>query len=173
MSSAQLEELGLAGSGELADGDAAELGAARMDRTYPASLEREGYLQTAAPPSFAALQASPASPEFELKAVGGASNGRSGGEKAPLLGGSGSGGGGGSGLLALTAASGSGGIQTFLKRTSSTKQKISPKASLDRDLSRRLTGGIDGAGDEDGSGDAGMPPFARATRRHGSISSEI
>lgn len=177
MSSAQVEGEGLGQDGEQLELDDPEVGV-RMDRTYPASLEREGFVGSST--GYTALHL-PSSPEFELKAVGGtggpaAATGLTAAalprEKAPLLSG------GSTGLLALTAtaASGSGSIQTLLaaasgasaSRSTSAKQKISPKASLDRDLSRRLTAGLDGGSGEDG----GEAPTARATRRHPSISSE-
>lgn len=183
LSSAQLE--GLEGEEDSAAEDA-ELGV-RLHPSYPASLEREGFVGSSRPPTGAANGSSsgsqyshlPSSPEFELKAV--VSNGSSSAvaaataaarDKAARLLSS------GSGLLTVTAASGSGGQLVGTpttggaphSRSASLKLKISPQTSMDRldseQVQRRYS--LAEGGGEDGDAAAS----ARAVRRHASSSGE-
>ena len=178
MSVTELDALGLEGqegSGELGD----EAVGARMHSSYPASLEREGFVGGGGGGSGPIR--TPGSPEFELRAVtvvgsltgtsggpalvastvSGAAGGGSAHEKARLLGSSG---GGSGGLLAVTAASGSGstlweGLGSA--RGSNAKAKISPKHS---------SGSLGGQGAAEG-GSVGERDV-KATRRHPSVSSD-
>lgn len=186
------------GAGASEDGEQqqydAELGDVRLHPSYPASLEREGFVRSsstlggrgaaAAGGGGSYSQLPPSSPgangssskdaaEFELRAVG-ASNGKEAAADGRLL--------------SVTAASGSGSslplasssslplvgrLQTLglPGRTGSQqpKQKISPKASLERMDSKY--GSLEG--DELGElGSARDLGSARAVRRHGSSGGE-
>lgn len=136
LSSASLGGLaGGSGSGASDDPSAhedAELGV-RLHPSFPASLEREGFVSPSGRDSGPYAQL-PGSPEFELKAVvgsgGAAAAGSAARDKARLLS-SGS----GSARLSVTAASGAGGLAGATPaavRTGSTKAKVSPTASSDR-----------------------------------------
>jgi hypothetical protein len=120
-----------------------------MDGSYPASLEREGFVGSST--GYSPLHQQPASPEFELKAVGSS----------------------GSAAAGSAAAAAAPREKAAAARNTLGKQKTSPRTSVDRDLSRRSTGGMDGGGSGSGGGKGGvdgLPP--RATRRHPSTSSE-
>ena len=157
----------LAGSSAAASSEEdAELGV-RLHPSYPASLEREGFVGGgtgggSSNGGYAPVPASPGgSPEMELRAVM-SSSAR---DKAGILGsslGSSLGGGGGSGplpaLLSVTAAAGSslrrasgGGAAPLSVRTGSAKQKLSPKASserLDADHLTRQHSVVEGGGED-------------------------
>lgn len=174
MSHAELDAMGVVQDEEAGGRDEEAVGV-HVHHSYPASLEREGFVGSNSAYNL------PSSPEFELKAVAGGqgSGGSSGGAAAAAardkgrLPPSGSGGvSAGSGsvpaLLAVTAASGSGTLQASLgslglgsARSGGTKAKVSPQHSSTSSL--LANGGDDG---ELGRGEA------KATRRHTSIGSE-
>jgi hypothetical protein len=166
---AQRQGVGYGDGGSPLSLDTLEAGSVHLDGSYPAALEREGFVGSST--AYSPLQQLPASPEFELKAVGSSGGAAAAAprDKAGLLGGGSSG-----GLLAVTAASGSGRLLpaassgASLLRNASVKQKVSPIASLDRDMARRLADAAAAGGD----GSDGQPQSVRATRRHPSISSE-
>ncbi|KAL4428039.1 hypothetical protein ABPG75_002128 [Micractinium tetrahymenae] len=177
MSHAELDALGLAGDEEQGRREEEAVGV-RVHHSYPASLEREGFLGSSSTYNL------PSSPEFELKAVAGSSVGATAGGSGstaaaaaardkPRLLSNGSGvvnaSGSGPALLAVTAASGSGTLQASLgslglgsARSGSTKAKISPQHSSTSSL-------LGNGGGEDGELGRGE---AKATRRHPSISNE-
>lgn len=179
MSNAELDALGVGGDEESGRREEEAVGV-RVHHSYPASLEREGFVGSSS------AYNSPGSPEFELKAVAGSQGsglGGSGGsssaaaaaarDKGRLLSnGSGSvaaGSGSVPALLAVTAASGSGTLQASLgslglgsARGGGTKAKVSPQHSS--------TSSLLGNGGEDRELVRGEE--AKATRRHPSISSE-
>lgn len=174
--------------GAATDEEDAELGV-RLHPSYPASLEREGFVggggssagsshhnNSSSGNGYSSL-ARPSSPEFELRVVGasssadGAAAAATARDKARLLGGSG-----GlerSTLLTLTAASGSGSLHlpglsgglggASATRTTSAKLKTSPKASMDRldadSLQRRYSAAAEGGS---GGGEDGTDPGTAA-----------
>ncbi|KAL4858718.1 TVP38/TMEM64 family membrane protein [Chlorella vulgaris] len=141
--------LGYDEDGRSGDLEGLEGGRVRMDGSYPASLEREGFVGSST--GYSPLHQQPASPEFELKAVGSS----------------------GSAAAGSAAAAAAPREKAAAARNTFGKQKTSPRASVDRDLSRHSTGGMDGGGSGSGGGKGGvdgLPP--RATRRHPSTSSE-
>lgn len=189
-------QAGLSDGGGLEADEDAELGV-RLHPSYPASLEREGFVSGGGgglggqgAGGYASLaqqqQQAPGSPEFELKAVGGGGGGglrpssslpatvapaaSAAGSDKRLLGGAGSLEAGT--LLALTAASGSGGL-LGPSRGPSQKLKTSPKASMDRldgsdaPLQRRFSSLEDG-----GDGEGGAAALAALRPRHPSSGGE-